>query len=83
MSFDNYLRSFAKDKHNSAQVVTHTRIGSTAHNVYGGSYSVALEKKAEFYETYYKHIFGTKGVAAPNIHEHLTELQIQPGKNIA
>ena len=50
---------------------THTRIGSTDHNVYGGSY--CIQNLQEFYPLYCKHVF-EKGIA-----EHLTEKQLECG----
>ncbi len=50
---------------------THTRIGSTEHNVYGGSYSISDLR--EFYPLYYKHVF-ERGQP-----EHLTEKQFEKG----
>ena len=48
---------------------THTRIGSTDHNIYGGSYSISDVR--EFYPLYYAHVFGR------GQHEHLTEKQYE------
>ena len=70
MSFDSYLRNYTKDKNNAAQIVTHTRIGSPEHNIYGGAYSVPPEKKAEFYHTYYHQVY------LKNAAEYLTERQL-------
>lgn len=75
MQFSNYLRTCAKDKNNTEQIVTHTRIGSPEHNIYAGAYSVPPEKKGEFYHKYYEHMF-KNGILASNILEHLTEKQI-------
>lgn len=75
MQFSDYLRTCAKDKNNSAQQVTHTRIGSQELNIYGGSYSVPPEKKEEFYNKYYNYIF-KNGHLATNVLEHLTEKQL-------
>ena len=50
---------------------THTRIGSTEHNVYGGSYSI--QNLHEFYSIYCKHVF-EKGIP-----EYLTEKQFETG----
>jgi P4 family phage/plasmid primase-like protien len=54
-------------------VITHTRIGNTALNVYGGSYHIPVEERATFYELYCAHVFerGNK--------EYLTELQPEVG----
>ena len=54
MNFETYLRSNLKDKNNTSQIVTHTRIASPALNIYGGAYSILPEKKDEFYSNYYK-----------------------------
>lgn len=69
MSFDEYLRTLLKDKSNNSQQITHTRI--PGQNVYGGSYYIPLEKKEEFYRTYYEKCY------LQGIEEHLTEKQIQ------
>lgn len=50
---------------------THTRIGSTDHNVYGGAYSISDLR--EFYPLYYTHVF-ERGQP-----EYLTEKQFDKG----
>jgi P4 family phage/plasmid primase-like protien len=52
---------------------THTRIGSTEHKIYGGSYKIDGEKKEEFLKLYYKHVF------EQGHPEYLTERQLEIG----
>lgn len=68
MSFDEYLRTFVQDKSNNSHISTHTKIRSQ--NSYGGSYFVPLEKKQEFYNTYYEKCY-LKGIEA-----YMTEKQL-------
>jgi len=70
MNFETYLRSNLKDKNNTSQIVTHTRIASPALNIYGGAYSILPEKKDEFYSNYYKLAYLNDKT------EYLTEKQI-------
>ena len=53
--------------------VTHTRIGSTDHNVYGGSYHIPSEDLETFWKLYYDSIFNKKNK------EYLTEKQLEIG----
>jgi P4 family phage/plasmid primase-like protien len=65
---DNFLASHAaSDK----SVCTHTRIGSPAQNIYGGSYCIT--DKSEFFKVYYRHIFENHQL------EYLTEKQFDVG----
>ena len=67
---DQFLRNHAST---SPSECTHTRIGSPDHGVYGGSYTIPLENKDEFYKLYYRHVF-EQGNS-----EHLTEKQLPNG----
>lgn len=58
-----------KDSPTSLEI-THTRIPSKEHNVYGGSYHIPQEDMPEFYEHYYTAVFTKK------IPEYLTEKQL-------
>ena len=53
--------------------MTHTRIGSTEHNVFGGSYHIPSEELETFWKLYYNYIF------KQNKLEHLTEKQVENG----
>ena len=65
-------------KHNSKQIngnaekveITHTRIGDSNLNIYGGSYSIPREDLDTFYKLYYHSIFVNKNK------EYLTEKQL-------
>ena len=57
----------------NASECTHTRIGSTPHNVYGGSYTILPDAKEEFYKLYYRHVFEQGNT------EYLTEKQLDVG----
>ena len=50
--------------------ITHTRIGSQEHNVYGGSFHIDKEELPLFYELVYQHTF------VKNKKEYLTEKQL-------
>lgn len=79
MSFENYLRTYTKDKANAAQFKTHTRIGNKDLGVYGGVYHVPLEKRDAFYKAYYDHMFkraAPAGAQTLKTVEHLTEYQL-------
>jgi P4 family phage/plasmid primase-like protien len=67
---DQFLRNHASV---SPSECTHTRIGSPDHGVYGGSYTILLENKEDFYKLYYRHVF-EQGKS-----EHLTEKQLPNG----
>ena len=60
-----------------ATAVTHTRIGSTNINVYGGSYHIPDDSKLEFHRHYYKQVLEKKKP------EYLTEKQLSEGGGIA
>ena len=60
-----------------ATTVTHTRIGSTNINVYGGSYHIPDDSKSEFHRHYYKQVLEKKKP------EYLTEKQLNEGGAIA
>jgi P4 family phage/plasmid primase-like protien len=57
--------------------ITHTRIGSTDHNIYGGSYCIEKEELPLFYKLYYEHVF------EKNRKEYLTEKQLDCNGPIA
>lgn len=54
--FQEYLKTFTLGK-NSGKEYTHTRIGDTTLNVYGGSYNIPKEEYKTFIEKYYEHVF--------------------------
>ncbi len=62
-------------KHNAKNadkdLITHTRIGKTELNVYGGSFIINKEELPVFYRLYYEHVF------VKNRKEYLTEKQLQ------
>jgi P4 family phage/plasmid primase-like protien len=51
-------------------LITHTRIPSEEHKVYGGSYHIPNDHMPEFYEHYYNHVFVRREA------EYLTEKQL-------
>jgi len=55
---------------NENKEITHTRIGSTDLNVYGGSYHIDKDELPTFYKLYYDYIF------VKNRKEYLTEKQL-------
>lgn len=55
---------------NTKKTITHTRIGSTELNMYGGSYCIEKEELPIFYRLYYEHVF------VKNRKEYLTERQL-------
>ena len=67
---DQFLKSHTAQ---NASECTHTRIGSTDHHVYGGSYSISSTDKEEFYKLYYRHVFEQCN------EEYLTEKQLDIG----
>ena len=70
-SFSSYLSSYSKSKLNDNSLpITHTRIGSKEHQVFGGSYSIPNDKRDEFYNKYYNHVFVNREK------EYLTEKQL-------
>lgn len=77
MSFENYLRTFAKGKENAGTTLTNTRIGDRDLGVYGGAYYVPPEKRDAFYGAYYDHMFKrAAGAQTLKTVEHLTEYQL-------
>ena len=63
-------------KHNAkttGKQSTHTRIGSTELNIYGGNYNIEKEDLVTFHRLYYENVF-TK-----NRKEYLTESQLKDG----
>lgn len=54
-------------------MLSHTRIPSKEHNVYGGAYSVPSDKMDDFFRAYYQHVFVEKRP------EHLTETRTNDG----
>jgi P4 family phage/plasmid primase-like protien len=56
-----------------ASTHTHTRIGDTQRNIYGGSYLIPQDAIPTFYNLYYDHVFKQKKM------EYLTEKQIENG----
>jgi P4 family phage/plasmid primase-like protien len=56
---------------NENKEITHTRIGSTDLNVYGGSYHIDKDELPTFYKLYYDYIF------VKNRKEYLTEKQLE------
>ena len=66
--FSIYLRQFICEK-GSKSDHTHTRIGSTKLNIFGGSFIIPDKKKDEFYDKYYNDVFIEKNVS------YLTEKQ--------
>lgn len=67
--FDEYLKTFQYNTKISSDI-THTRIGSKELNVYGGAYHVSDDKRNEFYQKYYEHVF------VKHRQEYLTEKQL-------
>jgi hypothetical protein len=67
--FDEYLKNF-KSNTKITSDITHTRIGSADLKIYGGSYIIPDDKRSEFYERYYEHVFIKKR------QEYLTEKQL-------
>ena len=67
---DKFLKEHASP---NAAECTHTRIGNTALNVYGGSYCIQQKDKDEFYKIYYRHVFEQGNT------EYLTEKQLEIG----
>jgi P4 family phage/plasmid primase-like protien len=55
---------------NQKKTITHTRIGNTELNVYGGSYSIDKEELSLFWRLYYEHVF------VKHRKEYLTEKQL-------
>ena len=55
-SLEQFLNNHRCQK-NSGQEHTHTSIGSTDYNIYGGSYCIPDKNKCEFHELYNKHVF--------------------------
>jgi len=68
-SFDEYLKNF-KSNTKITSDITHTRIGSPDLKIYGGSYIIPNDKRSEFYERYYEHVFTNRR------QEYLTEKQL-------
>ena len=58
-----------KYKYKDGQEITHTKIGSPAHGVYGGKYSIPNEELQTFWKLYHKHIY------IQNKDSHLVEAQ--------
>lgn len=69
-NFQEFMAAHKLTGSTDTSIVTHTRIGSTDHNVYGGSYHIPNEHMTEFYEHYYRHVFMNKQP------EYLTERQL-------
>lgn len=67
--FDEYLKLFQHNTKISSDI-THTRIGSKELNIYGGCYYVSEDKRHEFYQKYYDHVF------VKHRQEYLTEKQL-------
>ena len=67
--FDEYLKLFQHNTKISSDI-THTRIGSKELNIYGGCYHVSEDKRQEFYQKYYDHVF------VKHRQEYLTEKQL-------
>ena len=65
-----FLKKYKYIKENKDHQITHTRIGSKASNIYGGSYNIPKEAEEEFYKLYYEHVFKNK------CKEYLTEVQL-------
>jgi P4 family phage/plasmid primase-like protien len=68
-TFDDYLKLFRCEQGKTSNF-THTRIGSKELNVYSGVYCIPDDKRNEFYDIYYDHIFTKKR------QEYLTEKQL-------
>jgi P4 family phage/plasmid primase-like protien len=65
-------------QHNSKTTgnkITHTRIGSEKHSVYGGAYSINPEELPTFYKLYHEHVF------VKHKKEYLTEVQLCDDKS--
>jgi len=67
------LESFLKKHQVKGGEHTHTKIGDTKLNVFGGCYSVPMEKMDEFYHAYKKSVFIDRN------HAYLTEKQLEEG----
>lgn len=69
MSFEQYLRTFIRDKTDDSQIITHTKIPGK--NSHAGCYFVPQNKKQEFYDNYYEKCYLNDTII------HLTEKQLQ------
>ena len=58
---------------NDKMTLTHTRIASKEHNVYGGAFVIPKEELPTFWNLYYEHVFVKK------YKEYLTEKQRNDG----
>lgn len=67
------LESFLKKHQVKGGEHTHTKIGDTKLNVFGGCYFIPLEKMDEFYTVYKKSVFIERN------HAYLTEKQLEEG----
>jgi hypothetical protein len=71
VKYDNFLKKYKIPKDNPKQIeITHTRIGSEKHKIYGASYHIPQEALDEFYDLYYEHVIQNKN------EETLTEKQL-------
>jgi P4 family phage/plasmid primase-like protien len=75
MTYSQFMKTYImakktdKDTDGLKPAHTNSRIGSTEHNIYGGTYCIPDDKYDEFMRLYYHHVFVKKHP------EHLTEKQ--------
>jgi P4 family phage/plasmid primase-like protien len=69
-----FLRKHSVKKDDTKEI-THTRIGNTELNIYGGKYHIPQEELPLFYKLYHQHVFINKE------NEYLTEVQNKDGNS--
>lgn len=62
-------------KKDDTRPITHTRIGNTSLNIFGGKYHIPEDELDVFYKLYHKHVFVNKQ------NEYLTEVQNKDGNS--
>ena len=68
--FDDFLKLHKADKDKDISF-THTKIGNKDMGIFGGTYTIPQQDKAEFWDLYYQHVFEARNK------EYLTEKQLK------